>query len=120
MASAKRGEYGANKRCVRHAGRNNQYGTHARQRRRHPQNVYVLVVDLANLVNGDVVELRLKTKAITGQHIASRVLRELCECTNRARGPYSIPVPVDTEIIATLEQTAGTGAGNFDWNLLTL
>ena len=79
---------------------------------------YVLVVDLGNLANGDVVELRLKTKA---KAAGTSRLAYLATFANAQGAPntYSIPVPVDTEIVATLTQTAGTGR-SFDWNLLTL
>ena len=78
--------------------------------------VYVLVVDTVNMVNGDVLELRIKTKYASGgtsrlaysqtyAHVQSDPIK------------YSVPVPVDTEIICTLKQTAGT-ARDFPWNLL--
>lgn len=80
--------------------------------------VYVLVVDAAAMVNGDTLELRLKTKTKSGG--TSR----LAYMANYAHiqgipNKYSIPVPVDTELIATLKQTAGTGR-DFPWNLLML
>jgi hypothetical protein len=80
--------------------------------------VYVLVVDTANMVNGDILELRLKTKDKSGgdsrlAYLATFAHVQICP------HKYSIPVPVDTEIIATLKQTAGTGR-NYDWNLLKM
>lgn len=80
--------------------------------------VYVLVVDTANLANGDIVILRIKTKYATGgtSRLAfSAVYAHVQSEPNK----YSIPVPVDTEIICTLEQTDGTGR-DFPWNLLKL
>jgi hypothetical protein len=80
--------------------------------------VYVLVVDTANMANGDVVILRLKTKALTGA--TSRLAYQATYANVQGEpNKYSIPVPVDTEIIATLEQTDGTGR-NFPWNLLKM
>lgn len=80
--------------------------------------VYVLVVDASNMVNGDVVTFRLKTKYATGG--TSRLAFEATYAHAQAMpNIYSPPVPVDTEIIATLEQTDGTGR-DFYWNLLKL
>lgn len=77
---------------------------------------YILVVDMSNLVAGDVVTFRIKTKCKSG---SSSVLAYSATYANIPATPntYSIPVPVDTEIICTLEQTDGTGRA-FDWNLL--
>lgn len=80
--------------------------------------VYVLVVDTVNMVNGDELELRLKTKAKSGS--TSRLAYS--QTYIHAQGElnkYSIPVPVDTEIVATLKQVAGTGR-SFDWNILRM
>lgn len=80
--------------------------------------VYVLVVDASNMVNGDVVTFRLKTKYATGG--TSRLAFEATYAHAQAMpNIYSPPVPVDTEIVATLEQTDGTGR-DFYWNLLKL
>lgn len=80
--------------------------------------VYILVVDASNMANGDVVTLRLKTKYATGG--TSRLAFEATYAHAQAMpNIYSPPVPVDTEIIATLEQTDGTGRA-FYWNLLKL
>lgn len=80
--------------------------------------VYVLVVDLNVLVNGDTVELRIKTKAKAGS--TSRFAYfEVYANAQESNVVYSVPVPIDTEIVATLKQTSGTGR-TFDWNLLTL
>lgn len=77
---------------------------------------YILVVDMINLVNGDTVTLRIKTKAKTGS--TSRLAYAVTYANLQSTiNTYSIPVPIDTEIICTLEQTEGTGRV-FDWNLL--
>ena len=79
---------------------------------------YVLVVDTGNMAAGDVLELRIKTKAKSGgtQRQAYAV-----SYANAQASPnkYSVPVPVDTSFQATLKQTAGTGRA-FDWNILAL
>ena len=80
--------------------------------------VYVLVVDMGNLANGDIVTLRIKTKAITGG--TSRLAYSATYANAQAEpNKYSVPVPVSDEIVCTLEQTDGTGR-DFPWNLLKL
>ena len=80
--------------------------------------VYVLVVDTANMALGDVVELRIKTKYTTGG--TSRLAYKQTYAHIQSEiNKYSIPIPVDAEIICTLKQTAGTGR-DFPWNLLVL
>jgi len=80
--------------------------------------VYVLVVDMGNLASGDIVILRIKTKYASG---GTSRLAYICEFAGVQTEPlkYSVPVPVDTEIICTLEQTDGTGR-NFPWNILMM
>lgn len=80
--------------------------------------VYVLVVDMVNLANGDTVELRAKTKCKTGS--TSRLAFVASYQHAQAEiNKYSIPIPVDTEVVFTLKQTAGTGRV-FDWNALKM
>lgn len=80
--------------------------------------VYVLVVDTNNLVDGDVVILRMKTKAKTGS--TSRLAYQATYAHAQSEiNKYSPAIPVDTELICTLEQTDGTGR-SFDWNLLKM
>ena len=80
--------------------------------------VYVLVVDMNNLVDGDVVILRIKTKNKTGS--TSRLAYQSTFANAQTEiNKYSPAIPVDTEIICTLEQTDGTGR-DFDWNLLKM
>ena len=80
--------------------------------------VYVLVVSTANLVNGEIVELRLKTK-VNSSGTSRQAYMETYANVQGDPIKYSIPVPVDTQIVATLKQTAGTGR-NFRWNLLKM
>ncbi len=81
---------------------------------------YVLVVDTANLVNGETVELRLYTKCLTG---GTERLAYLATY-NQAQGEpmkYSVPVPADISLRATLKQTAYVSTyKNFPWKLLSL
>lgn len=79
---------------------------------------YQLSVNLTNMVNGDVVELRLKTKTLTGD--TAEEVYYVIYAQDQGSTPIALspPVPVLYSIEATLKQTAGTGR-NFPWNLLT-
>jgi len=78
--------------------------------------IYVLLVDTSAMQSGDTVALKIKTKRHTGD---SSVLAYTFTFTGVQTEPnkYSVPVPIDTEIICTLAQTAGTGR-TFPWKLL--
>ena len=80
--------------------------------------VYVLVIDTSNMAAGDITILRIKTKDKSG---GTSRLAYSATYANIQGEPhkYSVPVPIDTEIVCTLEQTDGTGR-NYDWNLLKL
>lgn len=79
---------------------------------------YVLVVDTNAMVNGDVLELRVKTKAKSGS--TSRLAYVVTYAHAQTElNKYSVPIPIDTEVVFTLKQTAGTGRV-FDWNILAL
>ncbi len=81
---------------------------------------YVLAVDIANLVNGEAVELRLYTKCLTG---GTERLAFMATYVNAQGEPmkYSIPVPADISLRATLKQTAYVTAYKaFPWKLLSL
>jgi hypothetical protein len=81
--------------------------------------VYVFVVDLASMASADVVVLRVKTKCISGG--TSRVAYIATYAYTQGDPiKYSIPVPVDTEIVCTLEQTAGVARAGYPWNLLKM
>lgn len=79
---------------------------------------YVLVVDTANMALGDVVELRLYTKVLSGG--AERLAYTTVYAhVQGLPAVYSVPVPADISCKATLKQTAGTGRA-YDWKLLAL
>ena len=80
--------------------------------------VYVLVVAANAMVNGDVLELRAKTKAKTGSTSQLAYVVTYAHVQTELN-KYSVPIPVDTEVVFTLKQTAGTGRV-FDWNILAL
>ena len=79
--------------------------------------VYILVVDTKNMVANDILELRINTKVAAG---GTSGLAYMATFAHVQAEPlkYSIPVPVDTEIVCTLKQTAGAGGRDFPWNLL--
>lgn len=77
---------------------------------------YILVVDTANMVLGDSVTLRIKTKYASGGTSRLAYIQTYAHAQIDLV-KYSIPIPVDTEIVCTLKQTAGTGR-DFPWNLL--
>jgi hypothetical protein len=81
---------------------------------------FVLALGASPLVNGDTLELRIKTRVTSGgsPHTAYFAIY------SNAQGEgakYSIPIPVpsSTAACATLKQTAGTGRA-FDWMWLQI
>jgi len=78
--------------------------------------VFIFVVNTTNMVNGDVLELRIKSKVLTGSTVA---LAFLATFQNVQAEPVKMSVPVagagftgGTEF--TLKQTAGTGR-SYEW-----
>lgn len=80
--------------------------------------VYVLVVDTAAMAAGDVLELRCKTKVRAGDLSQLAWLVSFMDAQT-AVNKYSIPIPANIEIVATLKQVAGTGR-TYPWALLSL
>lgn len=79
---------------------------------------YVLVVDTAAMVNGDALELRLKTKVLSGGTSREAYLATFIHVQAQPN-KYSVPVPANIECVATLKQTAGTGRA-YPWALLSI
>ena len=79
---------------------------------------YVLVVDTTNMVNGDVLELRCKTKVVTAGSAIQYVMATYCNAQSDVV-KMSIPVPSVDGGSFTLKQTAGTGRV-FPWNIYSL
>ena len=78
--------------------------------------IYVLMIDTTAMESGDSVDIRLKTRRTSSE--PSRVAYKYTFAGAQDEPhKYSDPVPVDTEIICTLSQTAGTGK-SFPWKLL--
>ena len=82
--------------------------------------VYVLVVDCAAMADGDEVELRVYTIALSA---GTEGLAYIAVYRNLDGGfdplKYSPPVPADISFKATLKQTTGTGR-SFPWKILSL
>jgi hypothetical protein len=81
---------------------------------------YVLVVDTATLINGETLELRLYTICRAS---GTERLAYMASYVNAQGEPmkYSVPVPADISIRATLKQTVYvTGYKAFPWKLLSL
>ena len=73
---------------------------------------------MSNLANGDTVELRAKTKVLSGGSAA----QDFCASFSNVQADpvkKSIPVPSVDSVAFTLKQTAGTGRA-FGWNIYTL
>lgn len=79
---------------------------------------YVLVVDTGAMLNADILELRLKTKVLAG---GTSRLAYIATFANIQAAPqkYSVPVPANIEIVATLKQVAGTNRA-YPWSLLSI
>lgn len=79
---------------------------------------YVLVVDTANLANGETVEFRIYTIVLSAgtERLAYRVVY------THAQGEpikYSVPVPANISFKATITQTGGTLRA-YPWAILAL
>lgn len=79
---------------------------------------YVLKVDASAMVLGDVLELRIYDKVLSG---GAEVLAHVVHFSNVQGQPsiISYPFPNDVHLRATLKQVAGTGR-SFPWKLLSL
>jgi len=80
--------------------------------------VYVFVVDTSAMAGGDAIEIRIYTKARSGD---SSLLAYYVTYAN-AQGEvnkYSPPIPADIECKVTLKRVAGTDRA-YKWALLSL
>lgn len=78
--------------------------------------IYVLLVNTTAMIAGDTLILRIKTKRSFGDSSIIAYSYTFIDAQDEPH-KYSVPVPVDTEIICTLQQTAGVGRA-FPWKLL--
>ena len=83
--------------------------------------VFVLKVDTTNMVNGDALELRIKTKNDSGE--ASAVLEYFATFENAQtevqKPSLAVVLSVNDAAAFTLKQTAGTGRA-FPWTVKKL
>lgn len=81
---------------------------------------YVLWVSLVNMLSGDTLELRIKTKMASSSAYET-VYKDSWTGAQSVDDiqKVSIPVPSDIATLFTLKQTAGTGR-NFAWKIISL
>lgn len=80
---------------------------------------YVLVIDANPFADGDTFEVRLKTIVRAAGTERTAYLRSYVNGQDAdGQIKYSVPVPVNVSIKATLKQTAGTGR-TVTWALVT-
>lgn len=77
---------------------------------------FILVVNTTNMVLGDVLELRAKTKVLTGGAEATYLLVTYSHAQSDPV-KMSIPVPSLYSLTFTLKQVSGTSR-TFEWNIL--
>lgn len=81
--------------------------------------VYLAVLDLSALQSGDTLQLRLKTKVVSG---GSAGTMKFVSYANAQTDPSYVefgPVASDLYVALTLKQTAGTGR-SIPWKLIKL
>ena len=82
------------------------------------KNTYVFIIDTANMVNDDIIEIRAKTKVTTGD-TSQLAYFAVYAHTQSTLNKYSVPIPVDIELIVTLKRVNGTDR-TYIWTLLEL
>jgi len=80
---------------------------------------YMLRVDTDNLANGDVLELRVKAKVLTGGSEKVLYLASYAHDQGSDDVIKEIVVSSPYSTSFTLKQTAGTGRA-FDWHVISL
>jgi hypothetical protein len=79
---------------------------------------YVLVVDTGAMVKLDITELRLYTKCLSGG-TERQAYYGIFSDVQGSPMKYSVPVPANISLRATLKQIAGTNR-SYPWSLLSL
>jgi hypothetical protein len=80
--------------------------------------VLVLLVDTANLANGETLELRVKTKILSGGTTRLAYLGRFKHAQDSTI-KISAPIPSDQEAVFTLKQIGGTGR-QFPWKVMSI
>lgn len=79
---------------------------------------YIFVIDTNAMANGDIIEIRAKTKVLSGG--TSREAYFVTYAHVQAQpNKYSVPIPANIELVVTLKRTAGTDRA-YPWALLSL
>jgi hypothetical protein len=79
--------------------------------------IYVLMTDTAAMEITDSITIRVKTRRASGETSRTASTYTYNGVQDEPH-KYSDPVPIDTEIICTLTQTAGITAKSYPWKLL--
>lgn len=80
--------------------------------------VLILMVNCTNMVNGDEVELRVKTKVLTGDSVEQTQYAVFTNIQSD-KIKYSIPIASPFTAEFSLKQTAGTGR-DFKWSVMSV
>lgn len=77
---------------------------------------YILQVNTSNMAYGDILELRVKVKTLTG---GAEALYQLGQYAHVQVDPVKVSIPCINlySMTCTLKQTAGTGR-TFEWNIV--
>lgn len=78
--------------------------------------IYILAVNLSNMVSGDITILRIKPKVLSGGS-AALAFQQTFSDAQTEDVVYSEPVPSAHSVAFTLEQTDGTGR-SYEWSVL--
>jgi len=78
---------------------------------------YVLAVDLSTMALGDIVELSLKTKIVSGGSLLLAYHATFGPGLPAEPISYSIPVPITEQWVATLKKAVGSDSA-FPWAVI--
>ena len=79
--------------------------------------VFTLALDTANMVNGDEILVKIKTKILSGDTSQIAYAVPYKHAQTGAPNKYSIPVPADIEFVATIQRIAGSDRA-YKWSVL--
>lgn len=80
--------------------------------------VYVLLVDTSEMLSGDTLIIRIKTKVATGANFVI-AYEDIFTDAQVAPNKYSIPLPSVVDMSCTISQSTGTPR-TYKWNLLRM
>lgn len=79
----------------------------------------VLAIDLANMVNDDVLKINIQTKILSGDTLQD-AYEAIYAHVQGQPNVYSVPVPANIEHLVRIEQTDGGTTRAYKWALLAL